>query len=343
MSLAEQRKRCLIGQLLMFGFAGHELNDEVKGLIQEQKIGGVILFGENVQDPQQVSSLCHHLQDWNNQKGHSAPLFISIDQEGGRISRLSWLAETYPDPVLIGQGTRQEAFFFGLGLGRELSGLGININLAPVLDILCHKNSTLLATRCLSSEAQRVAELGVEIIRGLQEGGVLATGKHFPGHGDVAEDSHLQLPISNCPRETIEQRELLPYKEALASGLKLIMTAHVKYPMIDQDYPATLSSLIIQGLLRTYLGFQGLVISDDLLMKALTTQYTIEETVVLAIKAGIDILLVGHHLDQQMKVWEVLMACYEDPNLRPLITHTSQRINQFKAAHLRPVADNQLK
>lgn len=343
--------------MLMFGFSGTELNDSIREVIREQKIGGVILFAANILDPDQVRQLCKSLQQWNRQEGSEFPLLIAIDQEGGKVSRIPWLVEQYPDPVLLGSQGRSpdDAFQFGYGLARELSQLGINVDLAPVLDILSNPENTLLARRCLGSDAEKVACLGERLIRGLHSGGVLATGKHFPGHGDVKVDSHQQLPICDCTLETLCQRELVPFVRAIQcqparpgqsgqsvqlaqqaqpgqqAGLEIIMTAHIQYTRLDAEYPATLSRKIIQGLLRDQLGFQGLVITDDLTMKAITHHFTPREATLAAVGAGVDIVLVCHEPDQQMQAWEALLAWYQDDEqIRSSIERASRRIIEFK-------------
>ena len=320
-----------IGQMLLFGFSGTELNDSIYELICEQKIGGVILFSENILDPKQLRQLCQDLQQVNKEQGGEHPLFISIDQEGGSISRVPWLVNQYPDPVLLGnEKSREKAFHFGYGLGKELFSLGINVNLAPVLDVLSNQENTLLAQRCLGSDAQKVAALGQELIHGFHLAGVLAVGKHFPGHGDVVTDSHKQLPISHCPLEILQQREFIPFVRAISSGLKIIMTAHIKYTRLDSEYPATLSKQIIRNLLRNQLGFKGLIMTDDLLMRAITDNYPLEEAALLAVRAGVDILLVCHNSDQQKRVWQALLDNYQNPEMKEQIEQASQRIFQFK-------------
>ena len=317
----------------MFGFSGTELNDSIREVIREQKIGGVILFAANVADPDQVRDLCKSLQEWNRQEGSEFPLLIAIDQEGGKVSRIPWLVERYPDPVLLASPERSpdDAFHFGYGLAGELCRLGINVDLAPVLDILSNRENTLLARRCLGSDAEKVACLGERLIRGLQSGGVLATGKHFPGHGDVKADSHYQLPLCDCTLETLRQRELVPFVRAIQAGLEIIMTAHIQYTRLDAEYPATLSSRIIQGLLREQLGFQGLVITDDLTMKAVTNHFTPREAALAAAGAGADIVLVCHEPDRQMQTRDALLAGYQDnERIRSSIERASRRIIEFK-------------
>ncbi|MEW5804261.1 MAG: beta-N-acetylhexosaminidase [bacterium] len=329
-----QEIRKKVGQMLMFGFSGTELNDSIRQVIREQKIGGVILFAANILDPEQVRRLCRDLQQWNRQEGSEFPLLIAIDQEGGKVSRIPWLVEQYPDPVLLSSPGKSpdDAYHFGYGLGRELSRLGITVNLAPVLDVLSNQENTLLALRCLGKEAEKVADLGECLIRGLHSGGVLATGKHFPGHGDVRADSHYQLPVSDCTVETLRCRELIPFIRAVQAGLDMIMTAHIQYTCLDPEYPATLSKKIIQGLLRRELGFRGIVITDDMTMKAITHHFTPREAALAAAGAGVDIVLVCHEPDQQLQAWDALMAGYrDDEKTRSSIEQASQRIIEFKA------------
>jgi beta-N-acetylhexosaminidase len=321
-----------IGQMCMFGFSGTELNHSIREIIREQKIGGIILFSENILEPKQVQQLCHDLQRWNRECGSNYPLLISVDQEGGSISRIPWLMEQYPDPIVLGsEGSSARAFRFGYGLGKELSCLGLNVDLAPVLDILSNPDNTLLARRCLGSDAQKVAELGKELICGLHHGGILATGKHFPGHGDVALDSHWHLPVSHCTLETLNRREFIPFTQAIQSGLEIIMTAHIKYSQLDSDHPATLSKKIIQNILRNQLDFQGLIMTDDLLMKAIVNHYTLKDAALLAVRAGVDILLICHDPDQQKQAFQVLLENYQDDDIRAGIEQASQRIMHFKA------------
>lgn len=320
-----------IGPMLMFGFSGTELNDSIYELIRDQKIGGVILFSENILTPKQLKQLCDDLQRLHKEQGGDYPLFISIDQEGGDISRIPWLKDQYPDPILLADETfSNKAFEFGYGLGRELANMGINMNLAPVLDVLSNKENTLLARRCLGSDAHKVAALGKKVIQGLHHAKILAVGKHFPGHGDVKADSHLQLPVSHCPLGVLEKREYFPFIQAIQSGLKIIMTSHVKYTNLDLQYPASLSRNIIRNLLRNQLKFKGLIITDDLLMNAITDNYSLEEASLLAVRAGVDILLVCHNYDQQKRVWQALFDNYQNPEIKTKIDLASQRISQFK-------------
>jgi len=322
-----------VGQMLMFGFSGTELNDSVRRMIREQKVGGLILFAANIVEPDQVRQLCRDVQEWNQQVGSEFPILMAIDQEGGGVSRIPWLVEQYPDPVLLANRGLKEAFQFGYGLACELANLGLTVNLAPVLDVLSNPQNTLLARRCLGTEAQAVAALGERLIAGFHAGGVLACGKHFPGHGDVSVDSHHELPVSDCPLETLRQRELIPFVRGIQeAGLSIIMTAHIKYTQLDQEYPATLSPKIIRGLLRQTIGFQGLVITDDLTMGAIAHHFTPKETALAAVRAGVDILLVCHEPDRQIQVWEALLDGYwQDEEIRSAIDQASRRIIGLKA------------
>lgn len=330
MSKYDQKMLENIGQMLMLSFSGQKINEDIRHIIHEQKIGGVILFSNNISDPKQLQTLCQDLQQFNQKHGSPYPLFISIDQEGGAISRIPWLKEQYNDPILLKDRPKGAAFQFGYGLGQELSKLGININFAPVLDILSNQDNTLLCKRCLGTETQKVAILGEKVILGLHQGGVLATGKHFPGHGDVTLDSHFHLPISGCDIETLKKREFFPFLQAIHAGLEIIMTAHVKYTHLDPIYPATLSEKILQQILRKQINYQGLIISDDLLMKAVTNHYSLEEAALLAVKAGIDILLICHDLQQERSVWKTLIDNYQNPLFQKLIDLAGQRVLHLK-------------
>lgn len=284
-----------IGQLIVTGFPGPEITDDLNQLITEYKIGNIILFSHNVRSVDQLSRLCTELQERiTEQTGQ--PAFISIDQEGGRVTRLPDEATNVPGAMAIASTGRPEnAYAAGRITARELRALGINFNLAPVLDINNNKQNPVINVRSYGDTAYTVEEYGLQMLRGLQEGGVLASIKHFPGHGDTAVDSHLGLPVIDKSVEQLEELELKPFRRAIEYGAECITTAHILFPSVEKEQiPATMSKTIITDLLKQKLGYSGLVISDCLEMEAIQKFYGTAKGAVGAIKAGVHMVFVSH-------------------------------------------------
>lgn len=307
------RMKQKIGQRIIVGFQGESLPKELTRLDEEWGLGGVILFKRNLINPEQIFDLNESIMHL----GKGIPPFIGIDQEGGRVSRLPDPFTIFPDMVCVGhQGTVSMAYEVGAIVGRELSVAGFNLNFAPVLDLNTNPNNPIIGDRALSHDPQVVATLGRSLIQGLQDNQVVACGKHFPGHGSTDADSHLGRVECRLDRATIIERELLPYRSLIEDEvLNMVMLSHVHYSEIDPKHPASLSDEVIQGLLRTEIGFRGVCISDDLEMKAITDHYSIEEMTHLAFEAGLDIFLMCHSIERQVEVLETLMKISEDPTV----------------------------
>ena len=249
--------------------------------------------------------------------GKGVPPFIGIDQEGGRVTRLPEPFTIFPEMVCVGHhGTVSMAYEVGAIVGRELSVAGFNLNFAPVLDLDTNPDNPIIGDRAMSDNPEIVATLGRSLIQGLQDNNVVACGKHFPGHGDTDSDTHLGRVECKHDRKTLFERELFPYRKLSEEQvLNMVMLSHVHYPEIDPEYPASLSSKITQGLLRTETGFRGVCISDDLEMQAITDHYSVEEMTHRAFESGLDIYLVCHTLERQVEVLETLMKIAEDPRI----------------------------
>ncbi len=296
MSIAEK-----VAQLFMVGFDGKMVPASMEALLK-QGVGGAILFARNIDTPEQTAQLTNRLQELSQQSPNKVPLLISVDQEHGIVSRFSQGFTLYPGQMALG-ATRSDvaARVMGEVTGRELRDLGINMNLAPVLDINNNPANPVIGVRSFGEDPTLVAKLGTALIAGLQGGQVAAVGKHFPGHGDTSVDSHKALPVVAHPRERLNSVELVPFKAAIAANVDAIMTAHVFFPAIESnpDLPATLSSSVLNGLLRQELGFKGVIITDDMEMKAISDRYSPGEAAVKAILAGTDIVLIAsqptHH------------------------------------------------
>ncbi len=286
-----------------------KMNEEVKEVISNHNFNGVILFAQNVKTTDQTVRLVDELQ-----KASKIPMLISIDQEGGIVTRLG-TGTNFPGNMAIG-ATRSKDYSNKVGavIAKELKSLGINTNLAPVIDVNNNAKNPVIGLRSFSSNPKLVSELSIPMIKGMQDQGIIAVGKHFPGHGDTAIDTHLGMASVDKDYNTLYNTELVPFKEAINNGLDMIMTAHVQLPQIEKDYfvaqngekilyPATLSDDIITGILRNKLGFNGVVITDALGMKAISDNLGPTEAMKLSINAGVDILLmpIGLHSLKDVK------------------------------------------
>ena len=317
---------------MVAGFEGTDLNPQIENLIVNHHVGGLILFERNFENPDQLTRMIGDLQKLALSTPPFAPLFISVDQEGGRVSRLKPPFTRFPDPCCLGNARSESlAHRFGLALGREMRAVGINMDYAPVLDINTNPENPIIGKRAFSSDPEWAAKLGVAFLRGFQEAGVLAVGKHFPGHGDTSQDSHLTLPHVDRESSTLRDIELTPFRAAIQNGLEIIMTAHVIYHAWDTKFPATFSRPIIQHLLREKLGFKGLIISDDLEMKAVGDHFPFESFARLGTQAGIDLFLICHDTGKIKDFMEQMVRDVETGEIPDLtIDQSVRRILQIK-------------
>ena len=285
-----------IGQRLMTGFPGLEMTEEFIQVVKEHKLGNVILFRENIRDNEQLKKLCGQIQALiRSETGHSA--FIAIDQEGGIVTRLKEDGVNVPGAMALGATADPEnAYRAGLLIGREMRALGPNFNFAPTVDVNSNRDNPVIGVRSYSDDPKVVAQFAAQSVRGLLEGGVLCTAKHFPGHGDTNVDSHLALPCVDKPLEALEKVELIPFQAAVEAGVPAVMTAHILFPQIEPDnIPATMSRRIMQGILREKLGFQGIIVSDCMEMAAIRSHYGVSAGTLAAFRAGVDLVEITHH------------------------------------------------
>jgi beta-N-acetylhexosaminidase len=280
-----------ISQLLVGGFDGTAPPKELNRLIKTHGLGGIILFQNNLKDPIQIARLTHQLQHLSKH----APLLIMIDEEGGRVSRLPSPFTRFPAAAMVGRCNSYDLCYrLGQVTARELRAVGINMNLSPVLDVHTNPANTVIGDRAYGSNPTLVSKLGLALMVGLQDQGIIACGKHFPGHGDTVADSHHELPTVSHALDRLIQVELKPFQHAIQNRLQAIMTAHVIYTALDPQFPATLSKKIVTKLLREAMEFRGLVVTDDLQMKAVADHYPLAEAAIRAITAGADLLLICH-------------------------------------------------
>ena len=310
MSLRDFRRHA--GQLAIAGFAGHSIPQDLRLLAREFDLGGVVYFGRNVEAPEQVAEMSRDVQTLASE----LPLWVCTDQEGGRVARLKSGFTVWPPMLTLGRsGDERLAERFARALAAELKAVGISLDFTPVLDILTNPKNPVIGDRALAERAEDVARLGTAIIRTLQGEGVAACGKHFPGHGDTIADSHHELPIVEHPPDRIERVELVPFRAAIDADVACIMTAHILIPSLDEERPATLSPRII-SMVKDSLKFPGMVVTDDLEMKAISTRYGTAEASVAAIAAGCDaVLLCGPDQGAQVAAIEALIHAVEQGTL----------------------------
>jgi beta-N-acetylhexosaminidase len=302
-----------IGQLLIGSLPGTTIAAEIRSLAKEFSLGGIILFARNIEAPEQVAEMSIDVQGLAT----GAPLWVSVDQEGGRVARFRAPFTEWPPMAVLGRsGDAQLAGRFAKALATELKSVGVTLDYAPVLDIHTNPKNPVIGDRALAEDAESVARLGAAIIKGLQDNGVAACGKHFPGHGDTSVDSHLELPLVEHPPDRIRRVECVPFRGAIRADVAFIMTAHVLVPSLDEERPATLSPRIVQALLREELRFEGVILSDDLEMKAIAKTYTVPEAAVEAIAAGCDGLLVcSGNVDVQAATLDALVHAVEQDRI----------------------------
>jgi beta-N-acetylhexosaminidase len=311
MSLRDIRRHA--GQLAIVGFAGYSIPPDLRALAREFDLGGIILFARNVESPEQVAEIAREAQSL----ACELPLWVSVDQEGGRVARLKAPFTVWPPMMTLGRSADDElARRFARALAAELKAVGISLDYTPVLDILTNPKNPVIGDRALGERAQDVARLGQIIIRTLQAEGIAACGKHFPGHGDTGTDSHHELPIVEHPPDRLEEVEFVPFRAAIEADVAAIMSAHILVPALDEERPATLSPHIVDDLLKKKLGFNGPVFTDDLEMKAISGRYGLPEASVAAIRAGCDVvLLCGTSQEPQAAALEAVIHALEDETL----------------------------
>jgi len=281
----------LAGQRLMVGFDGTELTDDIKFQIDTIKVGGVILFARNLETPTQVRRLCFSIQDYARFCG-LPPLFIAVDQEGGVVARLKAPFTEFPgNPAMRGP---EDAIQFAETTAKELTEAGFNMNMAPVMDVAPEGFDSVNVKRIFGHDPAYVAQMGSTVIRHLQKNGLMAVAKHFPGIGRTIRDSHHELPTLDSSLADMEAYDLIPFQAAVENRAAGIMLSHIRYAGIDPEWPASLSKKIAGDLLRAQLGYNGLVITDDLDMGAIAKHYDIKTIIQRVTNANVDIALICH-------------------------------------------------
>ncbi|MCK1987751.1 MAG: beta-N-acetylhexosaminidase [Lysinibacillus fusiformis] len=319
-----------LGQMMFAGVSGTSLQQETKSLIRDYKVGGLILYANNLETPQQTVSLMNDLMTANGT--NRLPLFLGTDQEGGKVVRLPGPLKNFPTNQKIGQ-INQPQFSYEIGqlLGEQLKAFGFNLDFAPVMDVNSNPNNPIIGDRSFSNRPDIVSQLGIQTMQGLESQQVIPVIKHFPGHGDTSVDSHLELPKVSKSLDDLNKLELIPFKAAIDKGVDVVMVGHILLPKIDQQYPSSMSKVIITGLLRNQLGFDGVVMTDDMTMKAITNHVSIGQAAVDSVKAGNDIILIAHEFANVTTAIDALKVAVKNGEIsEQQINDSVRRIIQLK-------------
>ncbi|MFH5182562.1 beta-N-acetylhexosaminidase [Paenibacillus sp. TAB 01] len=319
-----------IGQMVIAGMDGYEINPHTRELIQNDHVGGLILYKPNVKSTAQLTELVNALKQAN--EGSRLPLWLGVDEEGGRVTRLPDELQKTPASQVVGRTGKPE-FAYGIGslLGKELSAYGFNVDFAPVMDVNSNPNNPVIGDRSFGAEASLVSSMGVQEMKGLQSQKVLPVVKHFPGHGDTSVDSHLGLPIVQNDMERLLKLELVPFAEAFGQQADAVMVAHILLPKLDPDVPASMSKEVMTNLLRKEMGFEGVIMTDDMTMGAIEQHYTIEEAAVKSVQSGANVIMVGHDYDKAVAVIGAIRRAVDDKRIpAELIDDSVNRIYKLK-------------
>ena len=323
----------MAGQRLMVGFDGTRFNDDLKSLIEILQVGGLILFSRNLVTPEQIRQLCRDCQEYAGRCG-LPPLFISIDQEGGPVARLKPPFTQFPGNPAMKHP--KDAVDFARATAMDLQHIGINMNMAPVLDIAPEGVNSIMAGRAFGSDPQWVSRMGMTVIDQLQRRGIMAVAKHFPGIGRTVLDSHLALPDLEIDAETLADFDLIPFNAAIAGNVAGIMLSHIRYTGIDPVWPASLSPAITADLLRRKMGYNGIVMTDDLDMGAIKPNHDIDTAIDQILIADVDIALICHKgPDIEAACGKIRKALADDANLRQMGRRSVDRILRLKSAYLK--------
>jgi beta-N-acetylhexosaminidase len=321
-----------VARMFAVGFDGMSLPPELPRLL-DRGVSTVILFARNVASVRQVAELAGALKERAGR-----PLLTCVDQEGGRVRRLRDGFTHVPSMRALGAtGDAALAEEVGRVLARELRAVNIDLNFAPTLDVDTNPDNPVIGDRSFGATSELVSAMGTALIRGLQANGVAACGKHFPGHGDTSQDSHHDLPRLPHPIGRLEAIELPPFRAAVDAGVAMVMTAHVVFEPIDPDYPATMSRRVLHGILREEMGFDGVIISDDLEMKAISANFDIAEVVTRGANAGVDLFAICHDAGLQHRAIDALVAAVRGGEV-PLarVEEANRRLDALMARYARP-------
>jgi beta-N-acetylhexosaminidase len=305
MDISSFSDELLAGQRLMIGFDGTRLDQDLRFMIDNLKIGGIVLFSRNLVDPAQIRQLTQDIQAYA-EKCSLPPLIVSIDQEGGVVARLKPPFTQFPGNPHMKNAS--DAVGFAETTATELAGIGVNMDLAPVMDVAFEKNQSVMADRAFGHDPERVSHLGKIVIEALQQRNIMAVAKHFPGIGRTELDSHMDLPDLDIDPDLLMKTDIVPFQTAISGDVAGIMLSHIMYPKLDNKWPASLSGAIAKDLLRNRLGYQGVVMTDDLDMGAIDKHFGFETAVDQILAADIDIVMICHRSPKMETAHERILS-----------------------------------
>ena len=323
------------GQLFIAGFAGTKRPIPLIGALTKGEIGGVILFSRNFESREQIQALTQQI----HQIQAPYPIWIGVDQEGGKVQRIgeSLGSARIPAALELAQTTPEHAAQIASNTARDIKNLGFDINFAPVLDIHTNPNNPIIATRAFGTTPEQVIQYAIPTMQAQMAEGIIPCGKHFPGHGDTSTDSHTDLPEVMHDMNRLESVEFKPFKAAIHAGIPMIMTAHIVMKALGERLPGTLSHMVVTDLLRNRLGFEGVIVSDDLEMDAIIDNYSTIKAVQMGLKAGVDLFLVC----KSQYLWaplckQLVNEAQNNKNLETRIMASAERVIALKQRFLTP-------
>ncbi|MED3744260.1 beta-N-acetylhexosaminidase [Peribacillus psychrosaccharolyticus] len=327
--LADMTLEEKVGQLMVIGFDGSKVSSNAKDMIKNKHIGGIIYFDRNMESPKQVAELSNSLQQTAADSKNQLPLMIGVDQEGGDILRMRSQVSPIPSQQKLGKIGAAETVYQTAKLNAtELSAMGVNLNFAPVLDL------SKTDSRSFGTDPKKTAEYGTKVIEGFQSASITGAVKHFPGHGRSSVDPHLDSSSVEANQLDLENSDIYPFTQLIKEVDNqnfFVMVTHIKYPAYDKEKPASLSKVIIQDLLRKKLGYEGIVVTDDLEMGAVTKHYAYKDLGSEAIQAGADLLLVCHTYKHQLEVYNGIIEAVQSGEI-PIerINEAAKRVISYK-------------
>ncbi len=318
-----------IGQMIMAGIEGTTPTPETINLIEDYKVGGIIFFSDNLTSYSQSLHFINGLKRIN--AVNKVPLFLSVDQEGGRVRRLPGLEELPTNKDIGLRNDPELSYRIGNILAQELKAFGMNVNYSPVIDVNSNPDNPVIGDRAFGDDPNLVSKLGIQTMKGMEDENIIPVIKHFPGHGDTSVDSHLELPRIDKSLHELHEIELVPFIKAIDAGAEVVMVAHILFSQLDSEYPSSMSKPIITDLLRKELGFEGVIVTDDMMMDAIENHYEAGEAAVQSVKAGNDIILISEHYEEIVESFEAIKSAVESGEIsEDRIDESVQRILDLK-------------
>ncbi len=319
--------RDAVGQMFMVGMDGTEPNYYIEKMVRERNAGGVLLLGHNMESKEQTKGLTDSLQRLSMETEPAIPLFVAVDYEGGEVGSAPWVPVQPSAAEVGGRGDPEEARRISEIIGRELGRGGVNTDLAPVVDT---GSGTAIGSRSYGDDPALVARMGAASVAGFERASIVSSAKHFPNHGPASEDSHVARPVVDHDVQTVLRSDLAPFRATVEAGVPMVMVGHLVYPALDPGRPASLSPAAI-GLLRDELGFDGVVVTDDLIMEGARRGGTTADAALRAVGAGVDLLVVSGPPEEQAAAYDAVVAAVESGEIpRERVDASVKRIQSIK-------------